>query len=241
MCPTCSKCTKCCLKSTCRGQTSTILENLAGPGCRSESNSYAERGLHPPLSDLAKPHKSSYNHKLLCQSSQEQLPFRGIATTNRQKCSGTCQKQILSELSQPAIFGPKTKQQVETYLGSKPSESFPQGGKIQNGDAGNHQDFPTTRGMGHLNRLQGRLFPHTNTGTVQEISEISCSGTDVSIQGTALRSVHSSLGVHSSSKRGETDGHAPKYKDPPVPGRLVGESHIPSGLSPAYSGKYVKN
>ena len=90
--------------------------------------------------------------------------------------------------------------------------------------------------MHHLNRFQGRLFPYTSTGTVQEISEISCLGSDISIQSSALWSVHSTLGVHCDSKGGETDGHSQGYKDPPVPGRLVGESQIPPGLSPAYSG-----
>ena len=51
LCKTCNKCQKCCTKSACRGQTSKLLENLAGSGCRSKSGSNSERGLHPPLSD----------------------------------------------------------------------------------------------------------------------------------------------------------------------------------------------
>ena len=47
----CYKCQKCCTKSACRGQTSKLLANLAEPGCRSESSSNPERGLHPALSD----------------------------------------------------------------------------------------------------------------------------------------------------------------------------------------------
>ena len=72
--------------------------------------------------------------------------------------------------------------------------------------------------------------------TVQEISEISCPGSDIPIQSSAFRSVHSTLGVYCCSKGGETDGHTQGYKEPPVPRRLVGESQIPPGLSPAYSG-----
>ena len=212
-----------------------LLGNLAASGCQSESSSNPERGLHPPLSDPAKTHKVSYSHKLLCQSPQEQLPAGGIASAYRQKCSGASKKQILSGLFQPAIFSLKAKQEVETYIRSEQSEFFPQGGEIQDGDTGNHQDIPPTRGVGHLNRLQGRLLPYTNTGTIQEISEISRPRADISIQSTAFRSVHSSLGVHCGSKRGETDGHTQGYKDPPVPRRLVGESQIPPGLSPAYS------
>ena len=89
--------------------------------------------------------------------------------------------------------------------------------------------------MDYLDRLQGCLLPHTNTGTVQEISEISCRGSDIPVQSTAIRFVHSAHGVHCSSKGGEADGHTQGYKNPPVP-RLVGESQIPPGLSPAYTG-----
>ena len=43
-------------------------------------------------------------------------------------------------------------------------------------------------------------------------------------------------GVHCSSKGVETDGHTQGYKNLPVPRRLVGESQIPPGVSPEYSG-----
>ena len=77
----------------------------------------------------------------------------------------------------------------------------------------------------------GRLLPYPYTGTVQEISEISCPRSDIPIQSTAFRSVHSTLGVYCRNKGGETDGHTQGYKDPPIPRLLVGER----GLSPAYS------
>ena len=123
---------------------------------------------------------------------------------------------------------------MEAHPGFEQIKSFPQGGEIQDGNTGNHQDLPSDRGVGHLYRLQGRLLPHSYTGTVQEIPKISCPGSNIPIQGPALWSVHSTLGIHSSSKGGETDGSIQGYKDPPVPRRLVGESHIPPGLSPAY-------
>ena len=124
---------------------------------------------------------------------------------------------------------------METYIRSKQTESLPQNREIQNGDSRNHQNIPPTGGMGHLNRFQGRLFPYTNTGTVQEISEISCPGSDTPIQSTAVWSVHSTHGIYCGSKGDETDGHTPGYKNPPVPRRLVGEGQNPPGLSPAYS------
>ena len=90
--------------------------------------------------------------------------------------------------------------------------------------------------MGYLNRPQGCLLPHTTVGTVQEISEISCRGSDIPVQGTAIWLVHNAHGGHCDSKAGEADGHTQGYKDPLVPRRLVGESQIPPGLSPAYTG-----
>ena len=110
------------------------------------------------------------------------------------------------------------------------------GQKQKNGGTGNHQNLPPTRGVGYLYSFQGCLLPYTKTGTVQEISEISCTGLDIPVHGTAIRFVHSTHGVHCSSKGGETDCHTQGYKNPPVPRRLVGESHIPPGLSPAYTG-----
>ena len=120
---------------------------------------------------------------------------------------------------------------METYTRSEQTEPFPQG-KIQNRDTRDHQDIPPARKVSYLNRLQGHLLPYTNTGTVQAISEISCTGSDISVQGTAIRFVHSTHGVHCSSKEGETDGHTQGYKDPPVPRQLVGEIQIQAGLSP---------
>ena len=124
---------------------------------------------------------------------------------------------------------------METYTRFEQTKSFPQNGEIQDGDTGNHQNVSPTRGVGYLNRFQGCLLPYTNTGTVQKISEILCPRSDIPVQGSALWSVHSTLGVHCNSKRGETDGHSQGYKDPPVPRRLVGEGYIPPGLSPTYS------
>ena len=96
------------------GQTSKLLANLAGSGCQSESSSNPERGLHPPLSDLAQIDKVTNSHKLLCQSSQEPLPVRGIASAYRQKRSRASTKPKISGIFQPAFPGTETQQQMET-------------------------------------------------------------------------------------------------------------------------------
>ena len=165
------------------------------------------------------------------------LPFRiRPYLTYGQKCNRAGTQTQFTRVFQQTVFSPKTQQQVETHTRPEQFESLPQGGKIQNGDTGNHQDIPPTRGVGHLDRFQGRLLPHCNTGTVQEVLEISCPGPDLPVQSTSFRFVNSSLGVHCDSKRGETDGYTQGYKDPPIPRRLVGESHLPPALSRTYTG-----
>ena len=171
---------------------------------------------------------------MLCQSSQEQLPVRGIASAYRQKCCRTGQKPNLTRVLQPTLSGPQTTKQVVTYTGPKPSVSLPQGGELQDGDTGNHQNLSPTRGVGYVHRLQGRLLPHPYTGTVQEISQIPCPGSDIPVQGSTLWSVHSPHGIHCSDKGSKTDGHTEGYKNPPVLRRLVGKSQVPPSLSPAY-------
>ena len=114
-------------------------------------------------------------------------------TAYRQERSGAGTQPNVPGVFQPTLFSPKAKQQVETYPGSEQIESFPQGGEIQNGDTGNHQNIPPTGGVGYINRLQGCVLPYPYTGTVQEISEISCPGSDIPIQSTGLWSVHSTL------------------------------------------------
>ena len=63
--------------------------------------------------------------------------------------------------------------------------------------------------------------------------QISCPGSDIPVHSTVFQSVHCTHGAHCSSKGVETDGHTQGYNNPPVLRRLVGESHIPPGLSPA--------
>ena len=235
LCPSCYKCTKCCPQSSCRGQTSELLENLAGPRYRSKSGSNPQRGLHPPISDPTETSKISNRHKLLWQSPEEQLPAGGITSAYRQKCSRVSKKPVISELFQQIVSSPQTQQSVETDLGSEQPEFLPQVGEIQNGDPGNHQDIPPTGRVDHLHRLQGCILPHPNTGTVQEISEISCPRPNLPVQSPTIRAFDSTTGVYCNSKGGQTDGHTQGYKDPPVPRRLVGESRILPSLSPTHT------
>ena len=77
---------------------------------------------------------------------------------------------------------------------------------------------------------------NTYTRTTQEMPEISHPRSGIPVRGSAIRFVPSAHGVHRDTKGGEIDGHTQGFKKPPVPRRLVGESQIPPGLSPTYTG-----
>ena len=106
---------------------------------------------------------------------------------------------------------------------------------FQDGDPRDNKNLPTGRGVGHIHRLQRRILPHTNSQPVQEVYAFSHTGSVLPVQSPTLWSIHSSNGVHSGSQRGQTDGTSERYKDPPVPRQLAGESLYPRHLSPAYS------
>ena len=90
--------------------------------------------------------KITHHYKLLCQSPQEPLPVGGITSAYKQKCSRIGRKSDISRVFQPTVFGPKTRQQMETYTRSEHTEPIPQGRKIKNEDTGNHQNVSPNRG-----------------------------------------------------------------------------------------------
>ena len=96
-----------------------------------------------------------------------------------------------------------------------------------------NKDLPSGRGVGYFHRLQGRILPHTNSQSVQEVR--------FHIQGQSYQfkalpfGLSTAYGVHSGGQRGQIDGLTEGYKNPPVPRQLDGESHIPPNLSPAYT------
>ena len=152
--------------------------------------------------------------------------------TNK-KCSQTGSKPKLTGFLQPAIFGTQTQQPVETHPGPEHIKHLPKHRVVQNGDPRDYKEIPSDRGVGHFHRLQGRILPHTNSQSVQEVHAFSHPGSVLPVQSPTLWSVHSTYGVHSGGQRGQTDGLTEGYKNPPVPRRLVGESHFPPNLSPA--------
>ena len=233
-CKYCHKCPNCC-KSTCRGKVTSVLGEVGSSGFESKSSHNTMRGLHPPLPVQTQSNQVTNCHKQPCQPTKTVQPFGGAVSADEQKCSGTGNKPKLTGLLKPAIFGTQTQQPVETYPGPEHLEHLPKHRVIQNGDPRDNKDLPPARGVGHFHRLQGRIFLYTNSQSVQEVHAFSHPGSVLPVQSPTLWSVYSTHGVHSGGHRGQTDGFTEGYKNPPIPRRLVGESHVPPNLSPVYT------
>ena len=78
--------------------------------------------------------------------------------------------------------------------------------------------------MGDIVGFQRRLFPHSNTQLVPEVPPFSLPKPNIPVPGSALWPINSSYGVHLHGQRGQVDGSITRYKDPPVPRRLVDKS-----------------
>ena len=234
-CTKCHKCPTCCNKSSCRVKIARVLEEMGSPRGQSQSDNSPQGGLHPPLPVQTSPDQKTHNNKLLCRSPQEQLPVGGIASAVRQECCRVSPKSTIPGFLQPVVPGTKTQQPVAPHLGSEQTKQLSENPVIQNGDSRDNTYIPPGRGVGHLHRFQRRILPHTYKQPVQEVHAFSHPRQNVPIQGTTLWSVHSSNGVHRDSQRGQMVSYERGYKDPPVPRRLVGQGHIPPGLSPTHS------
>ena len=200
---------------------------MGSSGFKSKSSHHTQRGLHPPLPVQTEPNQLTNCPKQLSEPIQTGPPFRGTVSAGKQKCSGAGSKPKLTRVLQPAIFGTQTEQPVETYLGPEQLEHLPKQRVVQNGDPRDNKNLPTVRGVGHLHRLQRHILPYTNSQSVQEVHAFSHPRSVLPVQSTTLWPVHSTHRVHSGGQRGQTDGFTEGYKNPPVPRRLVGESHIP--------------
>ena len=231
----CHKCPNCCYKSTCRGKVTSVLGKVGSSGFKSKSSHSTQRRLHPPLPVQTQFNQVTNGYKQLCQLTKTVPSFGGTVSAGEQNCSGTGSKPKLTGVLQLAIFSTQTQQPVETCPGPEHLEHLPKYRVVQNGDPRDNKNLPTGRGVGHLHRLQGCILPYTNSQSVQEVHAFSHPGLVLPVQSSTLWPVHSAYIVQSGGQRGQIDGFAEGYKNPPVLRRLVGESHIPPNLSPAYT------
>ena len=88
--------------------------------------------------------------------------------------------------------------------------------------------------MGDIAGFQRRLFPHSSSHQVPEISQVPFPKSVLSVPSPSLWPLNSSYGVHLCGQRGQVNGSVPGYKDPPVPRQLVDSSPYQKILPPGH-------
>ena len=213
-CKSCHKCPNCCYRSTCRGKVTQFLGEIGSSGSSPKVVTTLRECYTLPF--RIRPNLTRSPAVISNYHNPSKQAHPGIVSADQQKCR-TGSKPKVTRVLQPAIFSIQTQQPVEIYLGPEHLEHLLKHRVVQNGDPRDNQNLPTARGVGHIHRLQRRILPHTYSQSVQEVHAFSPPGLVLPVQSPTLQPFHSTHVVHSTGQRGQTDGLAEGYKNPPVP------------------------
>ena len=231
-CPQCAKCSQCCKCPASGGATTIVLGSMGTTRCKPKSSVHTKRGLCSPIQSQTLPSEGSPDSKRLCQSHQRLPLARGSTSLNQEEGSREGQGSNLSSLLQQTIHCSQTEPKVAANLGPQYSKSVFMRKNIQNGNPGDNSNLLTTGRVGDIAGLQRRLLPHSNPCQLPKIPQVPLPEPVLPISGSSLWPVNSSNGVHLCSQRGKTNGSVSRYKDPPVPRRLVDSSPYQRILPP---------
>ena len=216
------------------GASAKFLAGMGPPGCKSESGIHLKGRLHSPFQDQTSLGEKSPDSQRLCKPPQEPLPQGGFASLTTKGGNRDGEGSNISSLLQQTIHSPQTKPQMASHPGPQCTKQIFERKNIQDGNPRDNSVFLTSRGMGNIAGFQRRLFPHSSSCQVPEISQAPFSKSVLPVPGSALWPLNSSDGVHLHGKGGETNGSVQGYKDPPVPRRLVGSSPYQRILPPRH-------
>ena len=216
-CKYCHKYPNCCRNSTCRGKATSVLGEVGSFGFESKSSHNTERGLHPPFPVQTQSNQVTNCHKQLFQPTKTVPPFGGTVSAykNKNAVESVANQSSLGFYNRLFLV-PKPNNRWRPILDLSTLNTF-LNTVVQNGDPRDNKSPPTARGVGQLHRLQGCIFPYTNSQSVQEVGVFSHPGSVLPVESPTHWSVHSTHGVHSGGQRGQTDGFTEGYKNPPVP------------------------
>ena len=207
---------------------------MGPPGCKSENSVHLEGRLHSPIQKQTSSGTRSFDSQWLCKPPQEPLPVGGFASPTAKGGSRDGEGSNISSLLQQTFHSSQTKPEMAASLGPQCSKQIFEHKNIQNGNPRDNSDFLATRGMGDIAGFQRRLFPHSSSCQVPEISQVPLPKSVLSVLGPSLWPLNSSDGVHLCGQRGQINGSITGYKDPPVPKRLVDSSPYQRILPPGH-------
>ena len=209
------------------GQTSNFLGNLAGSGCRSENGSNPERGLHPSLSDPAKTHKASHSHvnphrNYYLLEALHQLIDKNAVELVRNKTSLSFFNQLflvpkpnnkwrpILDLNNLNLFLKAEKFKMETPETTRTSR--------QEGEWVTSIDFKDAYFHIPIQEQSRKYLRFHVQGQTYQFKALPFGLSAAPLAFTVVAKEVKLMAIHKG-----------------IPRRLVGESQIPPGLSPAYS------
>ena len=172
LCSSCQKCPSCCQRSTCGRPSAKVLAGLALSGFKSKGSLHTKGRLLSTLQSKTPLVKVTGHSQSLCGSGQKQEPKRLLTGPDPKTGARKGVGHFISGFLQPVISGSKAQQQMETHTRPQSVELIPSISLLQDGNPGDHQALPSTRGVGHIAGFQRRLFSYPDQSQVAEIPKV---------------------------------------------------------------------
>ena len=123
-------------------------------------------------------------------------------------------------LLQSHVPGPQEEWETTSHHQPPRAEPAPGLSVFQDGDFDHGGNSGSARGLGYVDRSDGRLLPRPHSSVVQEVPQDCRRGQGLSVQGSSLRTFHVASGVHQDVGAGIGLPTLPGYHLSQVPGRL---------------------
>ena len=118
--------------------------------------------------------------------------------------------------------------------------------EVQDGNSAGHQEGSPTGRLGHLDRLEGCLFPYSHQTSISQVSPLHSGGGSVPVQGSPIQPYLSAEGVHQGHSDPGVYSPPEGHQSPLVPRRLATPSQVLRGMpstdtgsGPGYDGSRV--
>ena len=231
-CKSCHKCPNCCYNSTCRVKVTSLLGEVGSSGFESKGSHNTQKGLHLPVQ--TKSNQVTNCHKQLCQSTETVKLLEALyQLMNKNAVEPVANQNSLGFYNRPFLV-PKANNRWRPILDLSTLNTF------LNTESFKMETPETIRTSLQLGEwvtsidFKDAYFHIPIHSQSRKYMRFHIQGQSYQFKALPF-GLSTAPGVHSDGQRGQTDGFTVRYKNQPVPRRLVGESHIPPNLSPAYT------
>ena len=131
------------------------------------------------------------------------------------------ERPVQPRLLQSAVLSEESERYLETHYRPVSIEQTYKAPKVQDGNCGVNPEVSISRNVGGISRSKGCLLSRTDETIKLQVLEVHEQGSCVRIQGTALRTLHSTPNIHTSHGTSKTVSGQIGCGSQYVPGRLA--------------------